>query len=64
MDWYLSELEASRRHHDLLCQAEISRLLEPVHRDEEAEAEPRSRLMYWLGSRLVESGRKLQTQYK
>jgi hypothetical protein len=59
MDWYLSEHEATRRHSELLQEAETNRR---VHARSGASGRSgsRNRAMYWLGSRLVESGRKLQ----
>lgn len=63
MDWYLSEFEASRRHGELLEEAQVHRLLSPTTPGTGGRRS-RNRAMYWLGSRLVESGRRLQTQYK
>ena len=60
MDWYLSEFEANRRHSDLLEEAKLSRLLHP-RTPGTGGRRSRNRAMYWLGSRLVESGRRLQT---
>ena len=61
MDWYLSEQEATRRHSELLKEAEVNRMLHPQRT---SSGRSRSRVMHWLGSRLAESGRRLQTQYK
>jgi hypothetical protein len=63
MDWYLSEFEAGRRHSELLEEAQVNRLLNPRLAGA-GSRRSRNRAMYWLGSRLVESGRRLQTQYK
>jgi hypothetical protein len=63
MDWYLSEFEAGRRHSELIEEAQVTRLLSPSAPGT-GSRRSRNRAMYWLGSRLVESGRRLQTQYK
>jgi hypothetical protein len=64
MDWYLSELEASRRHHDLVEEAQADRLLHPSVPGSGRGRRTRNRALRWLGSRMVESGRRLQTQYE
>jgi hypothetical protein len=62
MDWYVSEYEATRRHSELLNEAQVNRQLHPHHNG--GQHGSRGRVMYRLGSLLVESGRRLQTQYK
>jgi hypothetical protein len=59
MEWYLSEFEAGRRHDELLKEAQTSRMLAPKVPGT-GSRRSRNRAMYWLGSRLVESGRRLQ----
>jgi hypothetical protein len=60
MDWYLSEHEANRRHSELLQEAETNRLMRTPRSVGGSRNGSRSRAMHWLGSRLVESGRRLQ----
>jgi hypothetical protein len=62
MDWYN---EAKSRQEERLHEADNLRLLKSAQGSStRGRSRVGSHFMVWLGGRLVESGKRLQTQYK
>ncbi|MEO8285925.1 MAG: hypothetical protein ABI670_05780 [Chloroflexota bacterium] len=61
MDWYT---EAMDRQHERLHSAEVTRMVRQAQKSSDVHSGPRAHFMMWLGRRLVESGHRLEMQYK